>query len=111
MNYIVTIALLFAATQVAASTPAEGVTRVEILAADGVTVVAQQDSGYAFTLAEGSYTLRASLLDVNGNAIVPAFTQAFAVSADVATRTVQTPAGASLSITVAPAAPAAPAAA
>lgn len=78
-TFKVTIALTLAAITVPIDSPAEGVTRVEILDGTGADV-ASQDSGYVFPgIVPGDYSLRATLLDINGAAIGTPLTQAFSV--------------------------------
>lgn len=95
-TFKVSILLAFVATTVAASTPGEGVTRVTLIDSAG-TDFASQDSGYVFTGATpGEYTMRAELLDMNGTTIGTPYTQAFTIAE--ATRVVQLPSGATISV-------------
>ena len=96
-TFTVAIALATTALNVPASSPAEGVTLVEILDASGA-VESSQTTGYLFTgITQGDKTMRASLLDVNGALIGAAYTQAF--TAHEETRTVQVPSGATITVT------------
>ncbi|MBV8060525.1 MAG: hypothetical protein JO253_03240 [Alphaproteobacteria bacterium] len=96
-TFTVVIVLATTALNVPATSPAEGVTLVEILDASGASI-ASQTTGYLFSgIAQGDYTMRASLLDVNGALIGTAYTQAF--TAHEETRTVQVPSGATITVT------------
>lgn len=95
-TFKISVVLVTAALAVAASSAAESVTRVEILDASGASV-ATQDANYVFTgIPAGDYTLRATLLDVNGTAIGTPYTQAFSAAPE--TRVVQVPSGATITV-------------
>lgn len=95
-TFKISVLLAFAASTVPASTPADGATRVTLLDATGADITSQ-DTGYVFTgIAAGDYSIRAELLDVNGGTIGTPYVQAFTVAE--ATRTVQLPSGAAISV-------------
>lgn len=109
MTYRVAVTLTTSVqTLPAGSEAAPAFTRVEILAADGVTPVAAADFGpYEFPgIAEGDYVLRASGIDSTGAVMGVPFTLPFTVSAATAqpapgsdTVDVQLPSGAAVTIT------------
>jgi hypothetical protein len=102
MTSKVTVVLTTTPTEFPVDTPAPGFTRVEILDASG-NVAFSQNSGYEFSgVADGDYAMRATLLDVNGNQIGMAFTQAFSVVTQPlppTTTTIDIPTGASITVT------------
>jgi len=95
-TFKVTVVLAYSAVAMAASTPQEGATRVEILDANGNSL-AFQDSGYVFTgLLPADYIMRAQLLDVNGSHIGAPYLQQFSIVES--TREIQLPSGATINV-------------
>jgi hypothetical protein len=93
MTFKVSVALTFANQTLPAGSEASAAqTLVELLAADGVTVVASSATVYEFSgINAGDYVVRASGIDSKGAVMGVPYTQAFTIVEEVVTPPVDTP--------------------
>lgn len=98
MTSKVTVVLSVTPTTFPIDTPQAGVTRVELLDAATGSTLFSQDSGYEFTgVNDGNLVMRASRLDINGNLIGAAYTQAFTAPTPT-TVSIDIPTGATITV-------------